>query len=529
MALVLIACLAPPFALLCHVLWGAGSGTGAGFLLEERHGQLFLRSLLVAVTATLLALAWGFPTGLAISRLRHPLGAILEWASYLPLLLPPMVTVLGWIYFLGRAGLANRFLQTVLNLSGPPINLYTPLGAGFVLSLIYFPCVSVLCAQGFRSVPEESIRAATLVASPALRLGSIWRPLLAPHVATACLLVFLLSFTDFSVPSALTVNVYPVEIHAQLCSGPAEGPARAALLALPPLLLAVALCIARHALVRSSPFPSPGMKSRIASRCPRAALVVSLAAIFCATVVPLVFLAITAGSPEAYVRALRTAGDQVLTSLQVASWATPLLLLLAVAFAAAFRASGATLRVWAEALVLLPLVIPGAAVGLGILYLESHGVPPWSWVYPHPAVVAYAAACRFLPFPALILAGASISVERSILRAGSICGAGPWRISFRLVLPLILPAFLAAAVLSFVLSLGELSAAVLVTPPGVMTLPVRLASLLHFGEEAVVAALCLMVSGFVVGLLCLFFLLTNRPLRVKLNPAEGFAAPGDAR
>ena len=70
----------------------------------------------------------------------------------------------------------------------------------------------------------------------------------------------------------------------------------------------------------------------------------------------------------------------------------------------------------------------------------------------------------------------------------------------------------AAAALSFVLTLGALSAAVLVYPAGEMTLPVRLASLLHFGEDAIVAALCLMVSCFVIGLLLLCQLLVRRPL-----------------
>ena len=198
-----------------------------------------------------------------------------------------------------------------------------------------------------------------------------------------------------------------------------------------------------------------------------------------------------------------------------------LLLILGAVFAVAYRLSGRRARIWAETLVLLPLVIPGAAVGLGILSLESRDIPPWSWVYPHASIVAYATACRFVPLAALLLAGALISVRPGVFRSGAISGAGPLRVLWGLVAPLLLPAFLAVAAVSFIFSLGELSAAVLVNPPGVMTLPVRLASLLHFGEESVVAALCVMLTGFIVGLLCLLQLVSRRPWRVEPHSPGG--------
>lgn len=78
-----------------------------------------------------------------------------------------------------------------------------------------------------------------------------------------------------------------------------------------------------------------------------------------------------------------------------------------------------------------------------------------------------------------------------------------------------IPALLAASALSFVLTMAELSAAVLVYPPGRMTLPVRLVLLLLFGDLPVVAAHRVMVSGFIVGVLVVCRLVTNRPLLVR--------------
>ena len=67
--------------------------------------------------------------------------------------------------------------------------------------------------------------------------------------------------------------------------------------------------------------------------------------------------------------------------------------------------------------------------------------------------------------------------------------------------------------------LGELPASVLLNPPGAMTLPVRLASLLHFGRDALVAALCVTLCGLVVCVLALGLLLSGGPIRLPFRHA----------
>jgi iron(III) transport system permease protein len=59
------------------------------------------------------------------------------------------------------------------------------------------------------------------------------------------------------------------------------------------------------------------------------------------------------------------------------------------------------------------------------------------------------------------------------------------------VLPLRWASLLAAAWLAFIIAIGELAATVLVMPPGVSTLSIRIFGLLHYGAEDQVAALCL--------------------------------------
>jgi iron(III) transport system permease protein len=60
-------------------------------------------------------------------------------------------------------------------------------------------------------------------------------------------------------------------------------------------------------------------------------------------------------------------------------------------------------------------------------------------------------------------------------------------------LPLRWPGVLAAGCVALILAIGELAATVLVVPPGVSTLSIRIFGLMHYGAEDRVAALCLAI------------------------------------
>ncbi|MBI4563514.1 MAG: iron ABC transporter permease [Planctomycetes bacterium] len=519
-ALVVLACLAPALAMLYDSLRGEeGFSLDAysNVLREERQWTLLLRSVAVSSVATLLALVWGVAVGWTVARLRGAAGATLETLSVLPLLLPSIVVVMGWIFFLGQNGVMTNLLKSAFGLRQAPINIYSPLGAAFVMSLSYFPCVSILAAQGFRSIDPGTDRAACLAAGPWRRAWHIWRPLLTPYLASGGMLVFLLSFSDFGVPSALMVNVYPIEVFTEFSAY--FDVKRAIATAVPPVVLVAAIFVARQALLRARPYETLGSSARpVHGNVPRPVMGIALLAIALSTLLPVAFLAVTAGGD--YAESLRTAGDQLLTSLRVSLLGMIFLVAGGLLFAAAYRGLGRAARHVAEALVIVPLIVPGTAVGLGILFYVTREVWPVSSLYPGPGIVAYAAAARYMAFPALILAAALAAVRRNLLQAAAVSGAGPVRTGLRIVGPLIWPGLGAAATISFLFCLGELSASVLVNPPGTMTLPVRIASLLHFGKDSIVASLCLILTIFTALVLVLGMLLVNRPLRVRLQDAD---------
>ncbi len=515
-AVLTVACVLGFVSAPAWILWFEWSSWSAPlvsfFNLEERQGVLFVRSLFVAAVSTALALIWGSLSGFAVARTRGTGGAVLEVSCYLPLLLPNVVLALGWSRLLGAGSPADRALASIFGSRGV-FDLHTPLGTAVVLSFCTFPFATACVSQGVRSMRESRMRAAALVAGRWKRFWRLWIPSLAPHLATSGLVIFLVSFSDYGVPSTLMVNVFPVEIFAQLSSF--HDTVGAARLARVVLDLAILLCILRYVLFRVDPRGFETERAADSPVCGRRLLVAVAAVITVSTFLPLAALIAVAGGWDSYVLAMKTAGEQILCSLRVAGWSAVLMIGLAGSFAAACRFLGRTGRIVAEGLAVCLLVVPGSIVGLGWIQLLGWG--PLSALRDHDLAVALAASSRYLTIPALILGAAVVLVSTRSLQAARVAGAGRGRILRSIVLPLLVPGVLAAATFAFVLALGELSAAVLVYPPGGMPLAVRLASLLHFGDESMVAALCVMTSAFVVGLFVWVRLILDHPLRLELH------------
>ena len=143
--------------------------------------------------------------------------------------------------------------------------------------------------------------------------------------------------------------------------------------------------------------------------------------------------------------------------------------------------------------------IPGPLLGIWtIRVMNQPDDSAWSflaWCYDNtvlaPVLVQF---LRALPLATLVLGTHFVTVPQEVLDSATSEGAGWWRQLVNIVAPLHWPAIVAAGCMSLVVCLGELAATLLVAPPGVSTLPVRIFGLLHYGAEDRVAALCLMLA-----------------------------------
>ncbi|MBI3827992.1 MAG: iron ABC transporter permease [Planctomycetes bacterium] len=462
-----------------------------------RLAGLFWATLRVMLGTTLLASILGVTVAVAIRRSRGLYRTLLASAFPIPLLIPPEVIAVGWTHLLGKRGLAAAFWKHISGAPQLPFSIYGEAGSACVLALCWFPLVTMTTLVGLRAIGPKS-EAARLYAGPWQRLWAIDRPLLLPYLSAGAACVAWLALGDFDVPSVFLRNAYPIEIYASFQSNPEV--ARALALCVPLLALSACVLLARSLLARgegaatiSDEWSAAAPKAEQNAGGGRGIKVAAGSILALAVVFPLLSLAHQAGSFAIFGAALETAGGargEIMNSFRSALTAAVLAVLLAAPYALLLL----RLRGWQRALLallaVLPLAIPGTLHGLAwIKVLE--GAAFGRWMLAQPWVVSLAGAARFFPFGVFLLASAFSGVNPNLLHAARASGAGVFRTWLRIVLPLVYPGFLAAFAMTFALTASELACAIMLNPIGFATLPVRLSSLLHFGKDELLAALCL--------------------------------------
>ena len=148
------------------------------------------------------------------------------------------------------------------------------------------------------------------------------------------------------------------------------------------------------------------------------------------------------------------------------------------------------------------LALPGPLVGLGLI--ACFNAPGWTWLfelYDHSiAAIWIAQTVRALPLCTLVLWYALRTISPDVLDSAALEGAGALPRFFRIALPQRLPAVAAAWLVALAVAWGELSASILVVPPGVTTLPIQIFGLIHYGVDDQVAGISLVVTGVFVAL-----------------------------
>jgi len=144
-------------------------------------------------------------------------------------------------------------------------------------------------------------------------------------------------------------------------------------------------------------------------------------------------------------------------------------------------------------LVAVSLAVPGPIVGLALIgLLNRPEIPPLVWLYDQSILAPWLAfSVRGVGPATLILWHAFRTIPREMLDAATVDGAGPVARLWWIVLPCRVWALALAWLVALAVALGDLAASVLVVPPGVTTLSIRIFGLLHYGVEDRVAGICL--------------------------------------
>ncbi|MDG4860323.1 ABC transporter permease subunit [Streptomyces sp. T-3] len=165
-------------------------------------------------------------------------------------------------------------------------------------------------------------------------------------------------------------------------------------------------------------------------------------------------------SLQALSTSLVTAVTASLLALAVGTWAA--------LAAAALQKRGKRVL---DALFMLPVAVPSVVVGLAVLVAFSK--PPML-LNGTSSIVILAHTVLVTAFAYQSVSAAIVRLDPAYAQAAASLGARPAYVLWRVKLPLLLPSLNAAAGLCFAMSMGELSATMMLYPPDWMPLPVQI-------------------------------------------------------
>ncbi len=450
----------------------------------DSFGATIITTVQLAFGSLAIALVLG--TWLAWASTRLP--RRVEWFGVLPILpivLPPVASVIGWAMMLNpRVGFVNQWLRKLpmwRNDFNGPINVFSTFWIVVITGLGLTSFVYVFMRSGLRRLNSELVEAAQVSgASPRRAFFGLVLPLLRPSFIYGGSVALLLALGQFTGPLLLGtregVSVVTTEMY-RFATG-LNDYAMAAAIASPLLIAGLFLVFAqRYMLANPGRFATDvGKGTRSTSKTSRSAAVFVGLFSAGAVLLPLVALVVVSFSPfwsgkiEPSVFTLknfrelfddRAVVGAIRTSLFVS--VSAVLIVLPVGYVVADilykRRTSKLGRSLLDVVVNLPLGVPAVVFGAGFFFTYTR--PPFV-LYGTYWVIIIVYVTLMLPFSTRLQLASRLSLGESYEQAAHVSGAGMLRTHWTIILPLTRGALSGAAGLIFVLLTHEFAASLLV-------------------------------------------------------------------
>ena len=412
----------------------------------------------------------------------------------------------GWFQIVGDR-IANRSL-----LSGWR-------GAIWVHGMASVAWVALIVTVGFQSIAPEWEEAASLEAGNWLVFRTVVLPHLVGSIVVAAVWILVTTAGEITVTDVFQIRTYAEELYIGYARNVPEaqganvapleisrwvGIALTAWLALGALVVCVWLWPARYVTSRRSPF----VVELGAWRWVTGAALIAFVIFWCGVPIGNLFfkLGITVtqvGEERIRGWSLVKAGKLLASApgsfqeelgwtllISQAAALAAIVLGVALAWLALLRRS---LAVAIGLLLAIMMATPGPTLALLIIrFVNQPELPAMTWLYDRTIFAPWLGIMiRCLPIVTLVLWVSFRTIPAVELETAELAGVGRIGQLFRIVIPQRFAAIACAWFVCVALATGELTASILLVPPGITTLAIRIFGLVHYGVEDRLAALCL--------------------------------------
>lgn len=479
------------------------------FFTDSFYLRSFWRSMVLGVLAVITTSVIGIAVAFLIVRYEFPYRKTFSYLTMLPMILPPLVGVLGFVFILGRAGTVNILLMDWFGLEMPVNFMYGMHGVLLVETVHLFPLMTLSILDALAKVdPSLEEAAEGLGAKGWRRFRDVTLPLTTPGYISGALLVFIWTFADFITPLVVGVqDLLAPQAYLNIMQFVDRrifrmGIVISALL----VVLAIIFVIAAREYVAIKDYSSLAY-SRVERRrlgpVKRWLAVGLLTLLMIVCVIPQVGVLLAAVGrgwaltpiPVHYtLEFFRTVSIDtpkfIVNSFLYAGLALLLCLVVGVPMAWIMSRTRAPGRGTMDALTTLILAIPGTAIGIAYIRafnfpLPFVGVPlTGMWV-----ILPLVLAVRRLPYTVRGSFSSLLLVHPSMEEAAANVGATKLRTFRDITVPLVWKGILVGALFSFIMSIQEASATIFLTLGGWEMIPFGIFTFYIAGSQSQAAAL----------------------------------------
>ncbi|WP_137390956.1 putative 2-aminoethylphosphonate ABC transporter permease subunit [Rhodoligotrophos defluvii] len=487
----------------------SASGTFIGlenfraYLGNPALAQSVTNTLLLGFLTTLITVTLAFIFAYALTRTRLPGKIIFRGIALLPILAPSLLPAIALVYLFGNQGFLKDWIgdASIYGLGGVVAGQVFYCFPHAVLILItalsladarLYEAAEMLKASGWRI-----FRTVTL---PSARFGII----------SAISVVFTISVTDFGVVkviggqfSILSIDIYKQVIGQQNFQ---IGAVVGVILLVPAVLsFIVDLYVRRRSKAQLS---ARAVMLKPQSR-PAIDIVMSLCVVAVSLLILLlvgtaIFASLASFWPYDLSLSLTNydfatydpAGwSSYINTLKMAGWTA--LFGTCMAFLGAYltekgdnsRALAAVYRAFA----LLPIAVPGLALGLGYIFFFNDRANPLSGLYATMAILVMSTIAHYYTVPHLMATTVLKQLDDEIEEAGTSLGVPFWKTGFRVTLPICTPTIIDIATYFFLNAMTTIGAVVFLYSPMTKLASVAVVEMDDTGDTAAAAAMAVMI------------------------------------
>ncbi len=483
------------------------SGDFSANLKQINAGTFILlsKSILIALSVATISTILGIFLSFLLYKTQIPYSNYLKITLLIPLFISPYIMAVAWRDFFYLFFHRTDLISSVAGSIFVMVNIFTPLSM-----LIIGSALSNINAQ-----LEES---AQLIASLPKVVLKIILPLIKPAIISSFVLIFIFSISEFSVPAYFGVKVFTTEIFTQFSAF--YNHSLAVLQSLFLVLICIFLLFTEAKYLSGAPFLSIGAKGtrKKVFLLKRAKIILGLVSLYMiiSVVLPLTVLFIQSfkNGTDKFTEAFSLLLPTFVSSFGLAVWAAFFTII--IGFSSAYFSVNHPKNKFTPVFnwfLLILFAIPSIIFGISLI--KFYNRPGLEFIYSTASIIVIAFVGKFSFISAKIIENSLRQLPKSLDEIAQIEGISLSKRLFKITIPLILPALFAAFMISFIFNLGELAISIMLYPPGMEIMPVKVYTLMANAPQALTSSMTLIVFLISLFIISVFYLIFKKFIRAN--------------